>query len=189
MNYGIYQGRGCDKFSGVRRPDSFLPKTAEWVDKILCLESENTQYEADKVLGGAEGIANAPLQALANRTQFLFNNLVKVVEILNAMNYALAPQMEAIKTMLCQLNQPTDYTHYSWLYLGNSNEAKQIYNNFAAEDTPDVILTLENGNSIRNPMFEIVLEGGKSIFVRTDGHINTIPPISDLDPEVLPQPD
>ena len=46
------------------------------------------------------------------------------------------------------------------------------------------------GTEIKIPSHVTLVEGidtyvGASI----DGHINTIPPISDLDPEVLPQPD
>ena len=52
MNYGIYQGRGCDKFSGVRRPDSFLPKTAEGLMITHQVRSSSIGKESDIVVNG-----------------------------------------------------------------------------------------------------------------------------------------
>ena len=177
MDYGSYRGRGRDKMSGAFRPIGYLPETSEWVDKIYRLEDETDQYTADDVLGGVDGIDNAAPQALANRTRFLKDQLVLFATILSAMQDALSPVMATIKRLAIQKEAPTD-PKIVWLQLEEGASAEHIYN-VAAQRTPLLVVTLENGQQMVNPVLEMTLEDGRTFYVRTDGVNVTVPKVSE----------
>ena len=187
MNYEDYAGRGTDKYTGALRPLTYLPNTSEWVKNILCLEAETNQYTADEVLGGLYGIDNAPAQALANRTEFVRLNLVRLGDIVQAMISALEPMLTTIKKLRVQeFDVDIDYTHEAWLSLGNSPQATTIYTAFASKEKPSVQLIVETGVTRQNPTFEMTLENGRVIWLRTDGTTSIVPNVDDiLDPDAI----
>ena len=65
INENDYVGFGIDPATGKRHAINHLPATAEWEPGIYQFE------ENDKIIGGIDGIDNLPLQQLANRTEYL----------------------------------------------------------------------------------------------------------------------
>ena len=65
VNEQDYAGFALDPKTGQRHAINHLPKSATWEDGVYRLEPK------DKILGGIDGIANLPLQQLANRTEYL----------------------------------------------------------------------------------------------------------------------
>ena len=66
-----YVGFGIDPVTGRRHAINHLPVDADWETGIYQLE------EGDSVIGGVKGIDNLPLQQLANRTEFLKQEVEK----------------------------------------------------------------------------------------------------------------
>ena len=178
MDYTSYKGRGKDKISGEYRPIRYLPNVSEWVGKIYMLEDESDQYSADDVLGGVGGIDNAQPQALANRTYYLKDTLVKIGEVISAMQLALAPMLTTIKKLVIQKNTVTDWEHDAWLTMKSSTEADQFYERIKGS-VPRIILTFDNGY-VQNPIFRVTLENSKVFFIRTDGVTVLVPRVEDF---------
>ena len=139
------------------------------------------------MLGGLYGIDNAPAQALANRTEFVRLNLVRLGDIVQAMISALEPMLTTIKKLRVQeFDVDIDYTHEAWLSLGNSPQATAIYTAFASKEKPSVQLIVETGVTRQNPTFEMTLENGRVIWLRTDGTTSIVPNVDDiLDPDAI----
>lgn len=179
MEYTHYKGRGKDKISGEIRPVTYLPNISEWVGKIYCLEDETDRYSADDVLGGVGGVDNAQGQALANRTYFLKDSLVKMGEIISAMQLAMQPMLTTIKKLVIQQNEVTDYLHEAWLYLGDDAEAQRFYRQIVGI-VPELIITFEGGSYVKRPIFELSFEDGRTFFIRTDGVTVIVPKVEDF---------
>lgn len=185
MDYNIYQGLGRDKYSGFVRPLTYLPNAQEWVDRVLCLEAETAQYQADEVLGGLSGISNAQAQALANRTFFLRDNLVKLSEIVIAMQEALGPLITTIKALIISHIEPSDWVHQAWLGFEN-DEAYQAWRAQWTSAIPTFEVYYLNGTHVRFPILEVTCEDGKTYFLRTDGTEHRVPAVEEyLDPEAI----
>ena len=183
MDYNTYQGLGHDKYSGFTRTLTYLPNAQEWVDRILCIEAETSQNYADEVLGGLSGVSNAQAQALANRTYFLRDNLVKLSEIVIAMQEALGPLITTIKALVVSHIEPTDWVHQAWLGFENT-QAYQQWRASWTSDIPEFQLYYQNGTYVRYPILEVTCEDGKTYFLRTDGTEHRVPTVEEyLDPE------
>ncbi|MBQ9528191.1 MAG: hypothetical protein IJR68_11320 [Fretibacterium sp.] len=65
INENDYVGFGIDPVTGKRHEINHLPVMDEWEPGIYQHE------QGDKIIGGIDGIANLPLQQLANRTEYL----------------------------------------------------------------------------------------------------------------------
>lgn len=65
INENDYVGFGIDPVTGKRHEINHLPVMNEWEPGIYQHE------QGDKIIGGIDGIANLPLQQLANRTEYL----------------------------------------------------------------------------------------------------------------------
>ena len=102
MDYAKYKGRGVRKVDNATRPITFLDNNAEWVENIYCLEAEDNIYTADLVLGSRDGVANAPIQALANCTNYLKEIVMKVLAYFNALQNALSAQLDNVKAAIIQ---------------------------------------------------------------------------------------
>lgn len=182
MNYGSYKGRGKNKQTGHERPMTYLPSESEWVSNVYCLEEETDQYSADDVMGGANGISNAPTQALANRTVFLKDNLIRLAEVLSAVQEALSPLLNTIKSLKVQEQAVTNWDHEAQLKLENTAEAQRLYESISGK-VPAITLTCANGVVFSHPIIEITLETNRTVFIRTDGSSVLVPNIHEvLDP-------
>lgn len=166
MDYTLYQGRGTNKSTGVARPITYLPNTSEWVEQIYALAAESSGYSADKVLGGVDGIANAPIQALANRTYFLKDYIVRIATVLNAIQVALAPTLKTVKALKYQPGAVDDPDHEALLKLTVDLNGK------------DMTVDFENGTYVVNPILELTLENGNTFYLRTDGLSSIVPNIN-----------
>lgn len=177
MDYASYRGRGRDKLSGAARPLTYLTEAAEWVDQILCIEDENDQYYADEVLGGSNGIVNAPTNALTNRTLFLRNFAYRLADVVSALNLTLAPLLQTIKTLKIGIdNEPSDYTSLAWLQFPDTQTARDWIDGWTT-DPPVVRLEYEDGEAFDDPFFELTLDDGRVFYLRTDGQSYIIPDI------------
>ena len=178
MDINNYKGRGKDKISGEYRPIRYLPNVSEWVGKIYMYEDETDQYTADDVLGGLTGIDNAQSQALANRTYFLKDKLMKLAEVVSAMQLAISPMMTSMKKLVIQSEAVTDWEHEARLVLEPSAEADALYEQIRGK-VPRVVLSLESGYVV-SPTLKITLENGKVFFIRTDGETVIVPKVEDF---------
>lgn len=191
MDYTQYIGRGTDQLTGQPRPISYLPNVSEWVDRVYCWETESGDvYSADQVLGGTYGVANAPIQAVANRTFFLRENMSKIAQVINAMQIALGPLLTTIKKLLIQRSSEYNHETEAWLYLGDSPAARQIYNDVAAKPAPDFKIWFSNGTYFANPTIKLTLENAAVYWLKTDGSAISIISVEDaLDPEARTNPE
>ena len=166
MNYESYQGRGVNRATNRDRPVTYLPNTSEWVTRIYCLEGEDNIYTADKVLGGLDGVSNAPLQALANRTYYLYEQMSKMLEYLRALRESLSAELSNVKAVVAQKTEPADKEYTVWL---------QTTQNFTS---PTFTFTLADNTTAVNPVLRATLEDGSYLYLRFDGISGDIP---DLD--------
>lgn len=183
MDYSTYKGRGRNKISGAERPVTYLPNVAEWVSKVYCIECDNEIYSADDVLGGVNGVDNAQGQALANRTYFLKENVIRLMTVVSAMQLVLSPMLTTIKKFSIQPDAPTDWEHESWLQLEDSAETRQLYAQIEGK-LPTIKLTLTNGQTITKPIFNIELDDGRTFYIRTDVSSVLVPKVEEY---VYPQ--
>lgn len=65
INENDYVGFGIDPATGRRHAIKHLPAMAEWEPGVYQVE------QGDKIIGGVDGIHNLPIQQLANRTEYL----------------------------------------------------------------------------------------------------------------------
>ena len=174
MDYSVYQGRGTHKITGQRRPDTFLPNVDEWADGILCLEAENDPYTADEVLGGVQGIDNAPTQAVANRTVFLLKRMYELGVIIDSMQTALGPMLTTIKKLNIRRITPQEEPTFNYNYDYN---AWMQYENTPAGDAAHATLpsqyhlsiAVEGGQYVENPTFMITDQTGRTVYIKTNG--------------------
>lgn len=156
MDYEAYIGRGIHKITGRDRPVTTLPNDVEWVENIYCLEAADNVYTADKVLGGVDGVANAPIQALTNRTNYLKDTVFKLLAYVNALQNALSAQLDNVKAAIIQKTDPNN-SKYFWM------KADRALN------TSSFKITLADGRIFNQPVLRLTLETDRVIFVRTDG--------------------
>ena len=158
MNYEDYRGRGTHKVTNRDRPVTTLENISEWVQDVYCLEGEDNIYTADKVLGGRDGVSNAPIQALTNRTTYLKDAVVKLTEYIRALQIATQTLLDNVKSVIVSKSAPSDTVHQAWIKVANN-----------VNYTTGFKLVLANGNVISNPIFRVTLENGRVIYIRTDG--------------------
>lgn len=157
MNYEAYIGRGVHKVTNKDRPVTTLDNISEWVDNIYCIEAGDNVYTADKVLGGRDGVANAQAQALTNRTNFLKDAVMQLVDYVGALRAAIQPHLQNVKAIVVQKSAPADPYNYVWL---------KTTQNFT---DPAVKLTFANGSSVSNPIFRVEFVPRGTVYIRTDG--------------------
>lgn len=165
MNYDLYQGFGANKTNGARRDLTFLDETSEWVEQVLCLARDTGAHHADQILGGSDGIANAPAQALANRTLYLRNSVQQLAAMIRSLTNLLAPTLSAMKNLVVAANKPSDTAHKAWL---------KMESGWTYSEQPTFRLTLKAPTDIaaaavENPTFRVVLDDGTVYYLRTDG--------------------
>ena len=156
MDYTTYVGRGVHKVTNRDRPVTTLENISEWVDEIYCLEAGDNVYTPDKILGGRDGVANAQAQALANRTNYLRETVLKCVAYVNALQNALSAHLSNVKAALVAKTDPAD-NKYFWMK-STKNLASITFK-----------FTLADGRVIDLPVLRLSLETGRVIYVRTDG--------------------
>ena len=176
MDYNSYQGRARHKQLGYEKAITYLPNVLEWVDRVYCFEAETDQYTADQVLGGLNGIDNAPTQALANRTYYLKDKLVRLAEVVSAIQVALSPLLTTIKTLKIQESEVEGYDYQAWLAFEPSEEATELYSEIAGK-VPTIKVEFEGGSYVLNPIFELTLENGRTVIIRTDGQSSLVPSV------------
>ena len=165
MDYTTYEGRGVHKVTNKDRPVTTLENISEWVDDIYCIAAGDNVYTADKILGGREGVANAQAQALANRTNYLRDTVLKCVAYVNALQNALSAQLSNVKAAIVAKTDPNN-DKYFWMKADRNLESTSFQ------------ITLDGGRVINQPVIRLVLENGRVLYIRTDG---TSGDLSDID--------
>ena len=168
MDYNIYSGYGAKKTDGSQRAPTYLSEESEWTENILCLERDTAEHGADLILGGANGIVNAPMQALANRTVYLRNAIQQLASVVKILTLNLSSYMSTIKNLYVATTKPADFTYNAWL-------------SFQGADDPPVPLQHEvvvvteaqyegaYTQRLTAPTLRLVCDNGDVFFIRTDG--------------------
>ena len=166
MDYSTYRGRGVRKSDLAQRPIVTLPNVSEWVDDVYCINAEDANYTADEVLGDPDGVTNAPIQALANRTNYLRTRVEQLTDFLSTLYKLSSEGLSMVKAIRVQTSAVSSMSD-AWL---------QYRSNLT---TPTFKIVCSDGTTFNNPNFRVVVSEPHSAtyVLRTDGISGDIDPI------------